>query len=249
MTLAEIGRRMSKFAVDNSPSIMTAIGVTGAVTTAYLTGKASFRAALILSEESPHLEARDKVAMTWKLYIPAISTGAITIAAIICANRIGVRRTAALAAAYSLSEKAFEEYRVKIVEKLGARKEETARDEIAQERVNRQPPENREIIVTGNGSVLCMDAFSGRYFLCTVEEIRKAENDINHQIVRHDYASLTDFYDLIGLPATSISDHVGWNNDKILEVHFSGTITPGNQKPCVVVNYTVGPVRDFDRLH
>lgn len=258
-----MARRAAKLIADNSPVILTAVGVTGALTTAYLTGRASFKAALILEEEQrknlyplAHNEdrpfrpllAKEKVRLCWKLYIPAAVTGTLTVAAIVGADRIGTRRAAALAAAYAISDKAFEEYKAKVVEKLGEKKEEAVRDSIAQDRVNNIPVGGREVIVTGNGSVLCMDAFSGRYFLSDMESLRKAENDINWAVVHNNYATLSDFYEIIGLPETSISSEVGWNVDKMMDMHFSSALTEATGKPCMVVTYTTVPIRGFHRM-
>ena len=41
-------KQAEKFASDNSPAILTALGLTGVLTTAYLSGKASFNAYDIL---------------------------------------------------------------------------------------------------------------------------------------------------------------------------------------------------------
>lgn len=260
--LGDLAKKLEKLITDNSPAILTAIGVTGTLTTAYLTGKATFKAAHLIGwENSYHTErlvlgppatqrmsTKEKTALVWKFYIPPATTAVVTIAAIICANRIGSRRAAAIAAVYSLTEKAFDEYKQKVVEKLGEKKEQGIRDEIAQDRVDRNPVENREVIVTGNGSVLCQDAFSGRYFLCDMETLKTAENDVNHQIIHDGYSSLSDFYDMIGLPQTSISDEVGWNQDKLLDLKITATLTEGNKKPCIYVDYTVAPARQFNRF-
>jgi uncharacterized protein DUF6353 len=259
--LGSLAKRFERLIIDNSPVILTAIGVTGALTTAYLTGRASFRASDLIFEETMRinkktgieddpelLTAKEKIRLVWKLYIPPAVTGSLTIAAIISANQIGSRRAAALAAAYAISEKAFDEYRSKVVEKIGEKREQTVRDEIAQDRVNRMPVVDREVIVTGNGSVLCQDAFSGRYFLSDMETLRTAENDINYRVIHDSYASLSDFYELIGLPSTSVSDDVGWNLDKLLELKFSATLTEAAKKPCICVDFKVAPVRHYNRL-
>lgn len=250
MGILGLAKRLQKLMVDNSPVILTAIGVTGVVTTAYLTGKASIKAYRILEEnEITHdpLTPREKVALTWTCYIPPAMAAVATVAAIITANRVESRRAAALAVVYSLSEKAFEEYRSKVIEKMGEKKEQALRDEVAQDRISRQVG-SREIIVTGNGSVLCHDAFTGRYFLCDHETIRRAENDINHRVIHDSYASLSDLYDLLGLAHTSFSDEVGWNLDKLLDIDISATLTEGTQKPCMVIDFKVAPVRHYDRL-
>jgi hypothetical protein len=51
MDLAGTGRRLLKFASDNSPAILTSAAVVGTITTAYLTGKASFKAADVIRDE------------------------------------------------------------------------------------------------------------------------------------------------------------------------------------------------------
>lgn len=248
--LGELVKRTERLIINNSPVILTALGVTGTLTTAYLTGKAAIKAERLIAENESMvtpLEARDKVALTWKLYIPAAASAMATIAVIIGANRVGSRRAAALAAAYSLSERAFEEYRSKIVERLGDKKEQEIRDDIARDRINHDSAENREIVMVGPGSVLCYDMFTGRYFLSDMETLRKAENDVNKMVIDDSFASLSDFYDRISLPPTSFSDEVGWNLDKLLELKFSPILTDTG-KPCIGVDFTVAPVRHYSRL-
>lgn len=247
MNLSDLAKRGVKLAADNSPAILTALAVTGTVTTAYLTGRASFKAAMILSEESPHLDTREKVDLVWRLYVPAVGTGLMTVGCTIAATRIGTRRAAAVAAAYTLSERAFTEYREKVVEKLGEKKEQAFRDELAQDRVDRNPIATRQIVIVEGKSVLCYDAYTGRYFLSDMETLKKAQNDVNHQVLNEYYASLTDFYDKVGLPSTSMSDEVGWNSDRLLELKFSVTLGE-HDKPCLSVDFDVAPIRDYNRL-
>lgn len=259
MDLHQIAKRAEKLLADNSPVILTAMAVTGSLTTAYLTGKASFKAADILRRNH---EAKARVngldyqeptfkqdfQLLWKLYIPAMGSGLLTISCIVGANRIGMRRAAAMASAYSLSEKAWGEYKDKVVEKMGERKEQGVRDEVAQDRVNRNPVSGREIIITGNGEVLCCDSITGRYFESNVESLRKAQNDMNKKIIHDMYATLSDFYDYIKLPTTPFSNEVGWNSDNLLELNFS-TVLAEDGRPCISLDYATFPIRDYHRLH
>lgn len=256
MTISSLLRRFEKLAVDNSPIILTTIGVVGTLTTAYLTGRATVKAVEVLSyaEKGERLGARskielkEKVKLVWKEYIPPFVTGALTVAAIVTSNRVSSRRAAALAVAYSISERTFEEYRAKIVEKLGPRKEEAARDEIAQEAFSKAQQNSREVLVAGNGEVLCYDLYTGRTFLSDVETMRQAQNDINHQIIHEMSASLTDFYYKIGLSSTAISDEVGWNVDRLLELRFTSVLTEQN-KPAVAVGFHVSPIRNYHKIN
>lgn len=255
MTLGDLLKRSGKLIADNSPAIMTALGVTGALTTAYLTGKASFKASKYLRHEQELNDIvrggpstfKEKAQLTWKLYIPAALSGAATVAVIIGANRVGSRRAAALAAAYSLTERAFEQYKEKVVATIGAKKEQGIQDVINQERLINDPISSKEVIVISGEEALCYDAFSGRYFTSAVETLRKAENDTNRQIIHDGYASLTDLYYRIGLRPTSMSDEVGWTSDVVLELKFSPALTDDN-RPCLAINFTAGPVRNYHKF-
>lgn len=221
---------------------MTAIGVSGTLVTAYLTGKASFEASRIIhSEDAPVLpddrkeKAKIVVPMVWKLYIPAGVSAGLTIASILGALRVQSRRSAAITAAYSLSEKAFAEYKEKVVEQLGTKKEQKIRDEIAQDRVNNNPP-GKELMIAGSGEVLCCELYTNRYFHSDMESLRKAQNDINAKLFREMYATLNDFYYLVGLSPTSESGNYGWESDKQMELYFSAVLSDDN-RPCMTFEY------------
>lgn len=261
MKFRDLTSKTSKIVADNSPAILTAIGVTGVVTTAYLTGRASFKAAEVLREANMMaipsgttvdsfdglLSNHQKIEAVWKLYIPAFGVGSMSVAAIVFANRIGTRRAAAMTAAYALSERAYSEYKDKVVDQIGKVKEQKVRDEIAQDRVSALPA-NQQVIITNGGKQLFMDAYSSRVFESDMETVKKAQNDTNHEILNHGYASLSDLYGRLGLPNTKISDDLGWNSDKLMEMTFSTTLTD-DQRSCIVVDFTVAPVRSFFRSH
>lgn len=252
----KFAKHLEKLIQDNSPTILTALAVAGTVTTAWLTAKASFKAAKILEEDSETAMRdheptfKDDVKLVWKEFIPPVVVGSASIAAMIYANRISARRAAALAAAYKLSEKNFKEYEEKIKEKFGIKEEEKAKDEIAQERVDKNPLGDRPVIVTGNGEVMCYDIPSDRYFKSSMETIRRAENNVNQQVIHDGWLPLTEFYKAIGLKPTSYSEEVGWVQEygeeefTLLEIDYSTTMTSDGQ-PCIAINYKVVPVREY----
>lgn len=256
MTLLDIAKQVEKYAVDNSPTFLTGIGAAGVVVTAYLTGRAAFRTGLDMNaghyeplmegREPEHYTTSEAIKEYWPEFVPAIGTGVLSVACIIGANKIGSRRAAAVAAAYSLSEKAFSEYKEKVVEKIGEKKQQVVYDEIAQKSIDANPI-TKEIVITDNGDVMCYDTITGRYFLSSVETVRKAENEINKQILDDGSASLSEFYDKIGLDATAFSEEVGWNYDNMLAVKFSSVLS-NNQKPCVAIHYNMSPVRNYYKL-
>lgn len=243
----------------NSPSILTAIGVVGTVSTAVLTAKATEKAvrrlwreeakrtreSVLQKKELPALTNKDKFKMLWKLYIPAATTCVTTVGCIIAANRIGTRRAAALAAAVNLSERALVEYRDKALEHIGEEGEQKIRDAIAQDRVEANPPVTHPTLVVGEDldDVMCHEAFTDRYFKCSRAKLERAENAINAKILDESegYATVSDFYDMIGLPHTSASDEMGWNNDKRLHLLFATTMLD-ERIPCLSFEFATIPM-------
>lgn len=262
MDILRLAVKAKKTISDNSPVILTALGVTGTVTTAYLTAKATFKATKKISDaefvkkqESGYIKAihkepltkKQKFKLVWPLYVPAVTTGLMTCTCIVGANYIGTKRAAALATAYSLSQEAVKEYKDKVIEKIGPEDEQTLRNEITQDRVTANPPGQPTQIVIGTGDVLCHDAWSSRYFMSSKNAIEKAQNEINYQINRFDHAALTDFYEKLGLEPTSESDDIGWNSDQPLELLWSTAEAPDG-RPCLSYDFATVPLTGFTFL-
>lgn len=243
MNLKPLFHKIGGLIKSNSPTILSALGVSGVVTTAYLTGKASFEAARVIETRCAsagcirsEIKTRDKVELVWKLYIPAGVSGAVTVACIIGGTRISLGRVAAAQAAFSISDLAFNEYKEKVIEEIGANKEQAIRDKIAEDRVKRNPPPSPDILISGPGNVLCCEMYTGRYFTSDIETLRKSQNELNARLLHHDYAVMDDFYDMIRLPPTSYSGDMGWNSDKLMELIFSSILTEDG-RPCLTFEY------------
>lgn len=252
--LNELLHRGEKWATDNSPTILTALGVVGVVSTAVLASKASIRAVRLIDEAAQSgyyvepLSNKERFEIIWKLYIPAVTTGVFTCTCIIGANRIGNRRAAAMASAFALSERAFDEYREQVVKQIGKAKEHKVREAVAEERVRKNPPKEQEIVRTQGGDCLYQDAYSSRYFWSDAQSIQRAVNEINNEMLNQGYASLSDFYDKLGLSHTRESDNLGWNasHGHLLEVSYIWTCDDKN-RPVGVLDFSVDPIRDFFR--
>lgn len=250
-----------QFTQDNATEILTGVGVTGTITVAYLSGKASIKAFKLIAEEETRimveqdtlapfslttLTTKEKIKLVWPIYVPTIGTTGLTVASIVLANRLSSKKAAALAAAYGLSERAFSEYKDKVAEHLTKAKEVKIREEIAQDRVDKNPVS--QVIITGAGDVLCYDSLTGRYFESNIEAIKKAMNTINYRIMHNGPESLSAFYDEIGLPPTSMSDELGWNSNDLMDILFSTTMST-DERPCIAIDFTVPPTMGYARLY
>lgn len=255
MNIATFGRIVEKTLLDNAPTITTAIGIVGTFTTAILSAKAGYSSAEKIRRDEAIRRVRDippatlqeKAKMTWTEYIPPAVIGSITVAAILSTNHIHRNRAAALAAAYSLSERTFTEYRQKVAERFNPSQELAAYDDMKQDRVRKNPPKDNEIFIAETGDVLCYDDMTGRYFMSSMEKLRKAVNDINATIINGSYASVSEFYDIIGLEPTSISEELGWTSDNLLELKYSTVLSKDN-RPCISISFGSKPVRDYFRI-
>lgn len=245
MNLTTIFDNTKKLAVAKSPEICAGLAVAGVVATGYFAVKGSFRAAKMIrknEKKDPTVEQLSdkqlfvrRVRLTWPCYIPAATAGGLTIVAIVCTRNIGSRRTAAAVTAYSLTERAFSEYREKVIEQIGSNKEQKIRDEIVQSRIAANPP-GETVILTSTGDVLCCELRTGRYFKSQMETLRRAMNDTNARIISSLYVTLEEFYDLIDIPHTSESNNLGWESSKLMELNFTSVLTQDGV-PCLAFDY------------
>lgn len=253
----------------HSPEILTGIGIAGMITTTVLAVRATPKALILIEEEKrrqnkelyedaerkrldshprvDRLKPIELVRTTWVCYIPATITGALSIACLIGASSVNIRRNAALAAAYSLSESALKEYQEKVIETIGEKKEQEIRDAVAKDKIQREPVVNKEVIITGYGEHLCYDPIA-KYFKSDIEKIRRAENILNKRLISEMYVSLNDFYCEIGIRPSELGDELGWNiDDGLIDFHFSSQLAE-NGVPCLVIDYHVAPRYDFRKL-
>lgn len=256
LNLNKVIKDFKDVAVKHSPAILTGIGITGMITTTILAVKATPKALDIISDiKERHEQDTDKkaaakefVTRVTPVYIPALVTGVASAACLIGANSVHAKRNAALAAAYTISDTALREYREKVVETMGEKKDKNIKDEIAKDKLKQDPVQNHEVIVTKRGTTLCYDCIFGRYFRSDMETIKRAITKINRVIVTDMYASLNDFYAEIDIPSVKIGDMIGWNiDDGELDVDFSSQLAEDGT-PCLVIGYTAAPKYGFSSL-
>ena len=236
----------------HSPEILTGIGIAGMITTTILAVKATPKAlkeikeyedAILCNHEK--IKPIDAVKLTWKCYIPAAVTGTVSIACLIGASSVNVRRNTALATAYKLSETALTEYKSKVIETIGEKKEHEVREAIAKDRIENNPVSQQNVIITGKGDTLCYDHLFGRYFNSDIDKLKKIENELNRRMRDEMYISLNEFYYEVGLDPVDAGDDIGWNIDRgYIDLDFSSHLTPDG-KPCLDVSFSIPPKYDF----
>lgn len=237
----------------HAPGILTGIGIAGMITTTILAVKATPKALKLLEEKKTELETdkltfKETVATTWKCYLPAAATCAVSTTCIIGASSVSARRNAVLTTAYKLSETAFHEYRDSVVESVGEKKERAIREKLSQKRLDQNPVSKSEVILTERGNTLFCESTSKRYFKSDINYINKSVNALNKRMISDmsGSISLNDFYYEIGLSSTSLGDVLGWNVvDGLIEIELvAGKDDEGN--PCLVIEYERPPKYEFE---
>lgn len=237
----------------HSPEILTGIGIAGMVTTTILAVKATPKAIKLIEAEkqAKHVDALspvDTVKTVWKCYIPAAMTGVSSIACLIGSNAINAKRNAALTTVYTLSEMARNEYKEKVIETIGEKKERTIKEKVDAERIKKDPVSKKEVIITEKGTTLCYDHVFGRYFKSDIDIINRAMNKINREIVINMYASLNDFYAELGLSPVEMGYELGWNiDDGTIEIEPSSQLADDGT-PCLVIDYNISPKYNYSRF-
>lgn len=259
-TLTKFAKDVQVSLVKHSPEILIGFGVTGMIATTVLAVKATPKALQLIEAKKEELEVDslppvEVVKATWKCYVPAAVTGVASVACIIGSNSVNAKRNAALATAYKLSETAFSEYRDKVVETVGEKKERTVRDKISEEEIKQNPISKSEVIVTGKGKTLFFEPLSHRYFYCDVDRIGRAEVKLNKQMFGDPFnsgVSVNDFYAEIGLPLTGTGEKLGWNlTSNKLEIYTSAHKIDEYEseehegEPCLVINYVNPPTYNY----
>jgi len=234
----------------NSPTILAAMGVAGLISTVILAIKATPKALEIIEMEEKYrqsemqdpdynrpIEPLEVVELTWRCYIPTAAMALVTTACIIGSNTINLRRNAALASLFSITEMTLKEYQAKVVDKIGANKEEKIRGELAQDKLDKNPLEEKTVIMTNRGSMLCYDSLSGRYFYSDIESIRKSLNDFNKRLMHDMTIPLNELYADLGLEPIEIGAQTGWVIEKgLVDVYFGAKLTKEGQ-PCIVLEH------------
>lgn len=247
VNLSSIGKGIQMFTKKNASTICMSFGLAGMAGAVALTAEGTAKAIKLVEKAKAEkgyskeetLPKKEVVKACWKCYIPAAATFTVATACLFGANSINAQRTAALAAAYQLSETALSEYREKVIETVGKETEQVVREKVAEKQLEKHPVNNKEIIVTRMGKVQCFDPLSARYFESDIESLRRAENVLNKRMLYGvgESISLNEFYDEIGLPHTDLGNGLGWNTEHLIDLDITSHVAEDGTPSLVVGHY------------
>lgn len=165
----------------------------------------------------------------FKLYAPAIGLGVASIAGILYSHNIMSKRAAGLAAAYAAVDKAFKDYRSRVVDRFG--------EELDKElRYNIKTKEIEETITNEDGTTETIkktvkeidpsaigdySKFFDEYSTQWSKDpeynsmfLKQTQNWANEVLRSRKYIFLNEIYEALGIPQTRAGSQVGWVYDE-----------------------------------
>ena len=243
--------RASLYIRRNAPTILTCAGGIGVVATSVMAVKATPKALQLLeeakAEKGDDLTKLEVVAVAWPAYIPAIVTGATTIACIFGANVLNQRQQVSLASAYALIDNSYKEYKKKVEELYGKEANTQVQQEIAKDK------HKENDIQKEDDELLFYDEFSSRYFNATMERVLVAEYQVNRELHNTGYDTLNHFYGLVGLNPIDGGDTLGWSEGGNYERYWRSWLDFRHNKvvmdeglECYIITMFEEPYVEFD---
>lgn len=261
-----------EFAIKNMPSILTGLGIAGMATTVVLACKETPKAVELIDAKKHEKEVIAKaekdinetdeeqgsIKLTaWesfcegaKVYWPVAIMFTTSAMCIIFANKVNLKRNAALMAAYKISEGKFKDYQEEVQKIISKPKEEKIKTNIAERTMANNPPDMSKVIIDSDKEVLCYDSISGRYFKSNTSDIMKVEALLNRRMINEVYVTINDMYEEfrnmgIDLPDISIGDNIGWHMDSVNDVvifDLTNAKVTSEGVPCIYLDYNSKPI-------
>lgn len=236
----------------HSPEILMTAGIVGTVASTVLACKATTKVSKILEEKNNTVEkihecvedgaidytvedskkdltivyAQTGVKLA-KLYAPAIALGVVSIGSIVMGQRILKKRNIALAAAYTVVDKGFKDYRKRVVERFGEEIDKELRYNIKAEEIEVETTDENGNKVTKKEIVNKVNTNSdyARFFDASCPGFTKSpeynlmflkrqQDWANEKLQKQGYLFLNDVYEMLGMQKAPYGQIVGWVYDE-----------------------------------
>lgn len=239
----------------NSPVLLVGATITGVVATGVLSAKAGYKARGIVdaaqAEKGPDAEPltlQEKTQLTWLCYaVPAV-TGVSTVASCLGVHFIHTKRHAAIAGLYAVTAGKLDDYKDEIESALGIKKQQEFNDRMAQKSADGSPLINNEVVMTQNGTELCYDDWTGRWFHSNMNSIAGVVNEVNAILIDEGELDLNTFYDRLGLTNIPMGTDFGWQHSKTGKLSLIyGNITAPDGRPAIAISFRDAPKPQLGR--
>lgn len=294
ITVNKTTLKMKKY----SPEILVVAGVAGTVVSTVLACKATTKLSAImdgaktdidtihkcagnteLSAEYSKEDAKKDLAIVYaqtgvkiaKIYAPSIVVGTLSITGIIASHNMMKKRNVALAAAYATVDKAYKDYRGRVIERFGENVDKELCYNIKAKKIEetvKDPETGKEKKVKSNIGIA--DGELNGYTCWFDESCANYEGIMDYDMLflrsQQQYANdrlraegslfLSDIYEALGIKRTKMSQSVGWiyspdnqNGDNFIDFGILETyreMEDGSLKKSILLDFNVdGPILEL----
>lgn len=217
LNLSTVAKNIWRGTKKRTPEILTGVGIAGMVMSTVMAVKATPKAMMLIAKKKEELQvetldSKETIKTAGKCYAPAAAVAVASIVCLVGASAKNLRKNAALATAYSLSESTLKEYQEKVIETVGEEKEKIIEEKVCEDNVNKSYMREVELIDAGGDDVF-FDPKIGRRFKSKKAIIDTAVNKINRNLRNEQYILLNEFYYEMNLEPTELGEIVGWTID------------------------------------
>ena len=147
---------------------------------------------------------QEKIKKTWKCYIPSAAIATSTILCIIYSDKVTMNEKIALLNTLTTVQDNYRNLKTAVNETCTPE----TREDIIKKTIKKKVP--KELYLERTGEKIFYEDYMGKHFYSTIDNVLKAEYLFNKQLSIVGYASLNDFYKLVGLPETDQGVYLGW---------------------------------------
>ena len=252
----DLGTEVTKLCVRKLPEILGGIGMGGFIFATIKAVEATPKAMKQIEEDKAETTS-EKIRSGWRYYIlpgVGIIIGGVCV---ISALTVYHKRTINLATMCLGYEQLLAKQYEKTEEIVGKKKAEQIKDAVALDPVESQtePVSESGIIHTGYGNTLFYESITGRFFRSSIERVNSAELKLGKMLMNEVRVTATDWFDLLNIPKTDISDGCVWDIDNgIPELRrpcgkLPTTSTENGTEPCFVLSWTPGPQTKYKNVY
>lgn len=245
----------------NSPEILTGLGIAGFIaatiigifeTPKYLDDVEKKKEEL----EVEKLPIKDNAILIARHYVPTVSLIVASSSCVIKSNRIYAGRLSAAVTAYSLTETAYREYKDKVKETLGEKKEHEIEEKVFADRVKSNLPTDAQLDMLGPGLSLVYEPYTNQYAVMKSYEVDKAITRLNADFILENRLSLNDYiYELMSWDRSGEMHmnpdwtYQGWNmsskDDLLARGDWGFKLNEDTGRTAIVINLNRDPTHDY----
>ena len=163
-----------------------------------------------------NMTTKEKIKKTWKCYIPSGLIATSTVLCIIYSDHVSMNEKIALLNTLTTIQNNYTNLKSAVDETCNLE----TREEIIKKTIKEKVP--KDLYLERTGEKIFYEDYRGKYFNTTIDNVLKAEYLFNKQLSIVGYASLNDFYKLLGLSETENGDYLGWT---VKDCYYSSDTT------------------------